>query len=69
MKPNDLKIECIGPKNKGGQHAGLPKMDVKITHLPTGMIAQCGFERSQLKNKTIAMAMLEFGLLEIGWVD
>ena len=47
----------------GGQNAGSPPTSVRITHKPTGLMAQCG-GRSQHKAMKVAMSMLEYGLLE-----
>lgn len=52
-------------KSPGGQHAGTPATSVRITHIPTGLMAQCG-ARSQHRAWKVAMAMLEYGLLELG---
>lgn len=67
---NEFKIETIyaltgttePPK---GQHAGPHITEVRITHLPTGMMAQCGHFGSAHKNKSVAMAMLDCGLFEL----
>lgn len=69
MNTEDLKIEAGYPKGKGGQTAGMPTPIVCVTHIPTGLSATCGFERSQLKNKKICLAMLEYGLAELGWKE
>ncbi len=53
--------------SKGGQHCGLPVYGVRVTHIPTGLVAFCDAERSQLHNRNVAEAMLEYGLLELGW--
>lgn len=50
-------------QSPGGQQAGVPATSIRITHLPTGLMAQCG-GRSQHKATKVAMAMLEYGLLE-----
>jgi len=42
-------------------------MAVRVTHVPTGLVAVCENERSQLKNKKIALSMIEWGLSELGW--
>lgn len=52
-------------RSPGGQHAGSPATSIRITHVPTGLMAQCG-GRSQHKARKVAMAMLEYGLLELG---
>lgn len=67
MENKDLLIECIKRDRSGGQQVGLTLSDIKITHVPTGLVVQCGCERSQYSNRKIALAMLEYGLLEIGW--
>lgn len=46
----------------GGQHAGSPAADIRVTHLPSGIFAQCGVSRSQHKNKMIAVEMIEAAL-------
>lgn len=46
----------------GGQHAGSPVSDIRVTHLPSGVFAQCGACRSQHKNKMIAIEMIEAAL-------
>lgn len=51
----------------GGQQAGLPATSVRVTHTPTGLMAQCGIERSQHKNRTTAIEMVQWGLVTIGW--
>lgn len=58
----DLQIEPWPPQNVGGQQVGLTMMGVKITHLPTGLVAICGTERSQHRNRDIALDMLLGGL-------
>lgn len=72
MNLNDLKIEALYTQTRtterpGGQHAGSPAMFVRVTHIPTDTVAECGFERSQFKNKHVAMAMIEIALAEIGY--
>lgn len=69
MNDADLKIESGYPKHPGGQSVGMPTPAVRVTHVPTGLVAVCDFERSQLKNKRIAMAMIEYGLAELGWIQ
>lgn len=69
MKAEHLEIETMPYRPKGGQQCGLIPQGVMITHLPTGISASCGTERSQMKNKTVAISMIEYGLAEIGWKD
>jgi protein subunit release factor A len=68
MIPDEhLHIELIyrgtGTKTPpGGQHAGSPASDIRVTHIPSGVFAQCGVSRSQHKNKMIAVEMIEAAL-------
>jgi peptide chain release factor 2 len=54
-------IEYYPPRNAGGQHVGFPT-GIKITHIPSGLIAICDMERSQMRNKETAMRMIAAGL-------
>ena len=70
MNPANLKIETIEDRSpKGGQHCGVLPRGVKITHVPTGLEASCSAERSQTLNKSVAMAMIEWGLVELDVID
>ncbi len=69
MKTEDLEIEWINPGPKGGQHVGVPHFIIKVRHKPTGLVAMCSSERSQLKNRNVAISMIEWGLAEIGWKE
>ena len=57
----EYEIEIYPPTNLGGQHCGVSN-GIKITHIPTGLIAIVNSERSQHRNKQIAMHMIEGGL-------
>lgn len=60
IPPEDLLIEAYNPR-PGGQQAGV-RTGVKVTHLPTGLVAISEADRSQHRNKDIALHMILGGL-------
>lgn len=62
---DDLEVSVINNRPVGGQQVGTHICPVKVLHKPTGIYAVCGDERSQHKNRTIALRMVEYGLAEL----